>query len=106
MGKFKNFMGKISNFFALLKNKTEKGYKWLGTDGIINMETSALLMIVFTLFFPILWSAFLTFLIVLGKCALDKTKERNDEKHDLICAVIGIIIGIILATVNSFIKPF
>ena len=70
------------------------------------METSALLMIIFTLFFPILWSSFLTFLIVLSKCAYDKTKKHEDEKHDLICAVVGIIIGIILATVNSFVKPF
>lgn len=106
MSKFKNFMEKVFNFFINLKNKTEKGYKWLGSDGIINMETSVLLMIVFTLFFPILWSAFLTFIIVLGKCAFDKTKNRKNEKHDLICAIVGIIIGIILATVNSFVKPF
>lgn len=106
MSKFKIFMEKVNMFLVNLKNKTEKGYRWLGNDGIINMETSALLMIIFTLFFPILWSAFLTFLIVLGKCAFDKSRKRDNELHDLICAVIGIIIGIILSSVNAFIKPF
>lgn len=100
MGKFSDFLGGVKKIYDNLKLKMEKGYKWLGTDGIINMETSALLVMLFLVFFPIFWSAALTFLIVVGKCVLDKSRGRKDEKHDLICAMVGILVGVILGTVN------
>ena len=101
MSKFKNFLNSIKSFFSGVKDKLIKGYNWLGTDGIINMETSALLMIAFMMFLPIFWSAILTFIIVVGKCALDKSRGRENEKHDLICSVIGILFGVIMGTVNA-----
>jgi hypothetical protein len=100
MSKFSNFLNGAKKIYDNLKNKINKGYKWLGTDGIINMETSALLVMLFMVFFPVFWSSALTFLIVIGKCALDKSKGRKDEKHDLICAIVGILVGVILGTVN------
>jgi SNF family Na+-dependent transporter len=106
MSKFSNFLKGTKSFFITLYDKIKKGYKWLGTDGIINMETSALLMILFMLFFPLFWSAALTFLIVISKCVLDKTKGRKNEKHDLVCAVIGILFGVILGAVNCAVTLF
>lgn len=100
MGKFSDFLGGVKNIYNNVKVKMNNGYKWLGTDGIINMETSALLVMLFMVFFPIFWSAAFTFLIVIGKCALDKSRGAENEKHDLICAVVGILIGVILGTVN------
>ena len=50
MSKFSDFLNGVKNFFTKIKTKLNKGYKWLGTDGIINMETSALLMMVFMVF--------------------------------------------------------
>lgn len=100
MSKFSKFLTGTKNFFTKMKQKLNKGYKWLGTDGIINMETSALLMILFMLFFPLFWSALLTFLIVISKCVFDKSNGRKNEKHDLICAIVGILFGIILGAVN------
>lgn len=101
MSKFTIFLNNIKNLFYSVKNKLDEGYKWLGTDGVINMETSALLMIVFMLFFPIFWSAILTFIIVIGKCALDKSRGSEKEKHDFICSLIGILFGVILGTVQA-----
>ena len=101
MSKFKNFLNSIKSFFSGVKDKLIKGYNWLGTDGIINMETSALLMIAFMMFLPIFWSAILTFIIVIGKCALDKSRGKENEKHDLICSVVGILFGVIIGTVHA-----
>jgi hypothetical protein len=98
MAKFSSFFNKLSNVFVEMCNSLNRGYMWLGTDGIINMETSALLMIIFMLFFPLTWASILTFLIVIGKCVLDKSRGRENELHDFICAIIGIIIGIILCS--------
>ena len=101
MSKFKNFLNSIKSFFNGVKDKLIKGYNWLGADGIINMETSALSMIAFMTLLPIFWSAILTFIIVVGKCALDKSRGRENEKHDLICSVVGILFGVILGTVHA-----
>ena len=101
MSKFKNFLNSIKSFFNGVKDKLIKGYNWLGADGIINMETSALLMIAFMTLLPIFWSAILTFIIVVGKCALDKSRGRENEKHDLICSVVGILFGVIIGTVHA-----
>ena len=100
MDNFSIFFDRVKNLYNKIKIKMNNGYKWLGTDGIINMETSALLAMLFMIFFPIFWSASFTFLIVIGKCALDKSRGVENEKHDLICAVVGILIGVILGTVN------
>lgn len=103
MSKFSNFLNSIKSFFIKVKDTVVKGYEWLGTDGIINMETSALLMVVFMLFFPIHWASILTFILVVGKCTFDKTRGQENEKHDFICAVIGILIGIIIGIAHAII---
>lgn len=100
MGKFTNFLDGVKTFFSNVKNKLIKGYEWLGIDGIVNMETSALLVMLFMVFFPVFWSSILTFLIVIGKCTIDKSRGRENEKHDFICCIIGILLGVILGAVH------
>jgi hypothetical protein len=96
MSKFTNFLDGAKTFLSEIKNKIVKGYEWLGIDGVVNMETSALLAMLFMVFFPVFWSSILTFLIVIGKCTFDKSRGRENEKHDFICCVVGILLGIIL----------
>ena len=98
MGKFANILNSIKNFVYNLKDKCNEGYKWLGTDGLINMQTSALLVMIFMIFFPVFWSAILTFILVIGKCTYDKSRGRENEHHDFICALLGILFGIIIAS--------
>ena len=100
MSKFNNFLDGVKTFFGNIKNKLVKGYEWLGIDGIVNMETSALLVMLFMVFFPVFWSSILTFLIVIGKCTFDKSRGRENEKHDFICCIVGILLGVILGTVH------
>ena len=100
MGKFTNFLNGVKTFFGNVKNKLVKGYEWLGIDGVVNMETSALLVMLFMVFFPVFWASILTFLIVIGKCTFDKSRGRENEKHDFICCIVGILLGVILGTVH------
>lgn len=101
MGKFNDFWVKVKTFFSNLIERVKKGYKWVGTDGLLNFESSALLVILFMVFFPVTWASALTFIIVTLKCSIDKTKGRKGEVHDLICAIIGILTGVILASVGG-----
>lgn len=98
MNKFSSFVKKSKEF--LIKNHID-GYKWLGDDGIINLESSALLTIFFMILFPIAWSVILTLIVVCAKCAFDKSRGSEKEKHDLICACAGVIIGAILGSVHA-----
>jgi hypothetical protein len=99
MGKFNNFWAKVKTFLSTLKERAINGYKWVGTDGLLNFETSALLVILFIVFFPVAWSAALAFILVTLKCSLDKTRGKKGELHDFICAIIGVLTGVILASV-------
>lgn len=94
-------MNRMKTFFKNIKENLINGYKWLGTDGIINMETSALLMLIFMVFFPVATSAILTFLLVIGKCTFDKSRGSENETHDFVCAIVGILFGVIIGTVHA-----
>lgn len=112
VGKIKNGIEKIKTWFKenkvinAIKAKMKEGYEWMGSDGIINMETSALLFLVLILFLPLMWAVIASFLIVAGKCAMDKKRGSSKEKHDLICCVIGIAFGVILAIGHAAIIAF
>lgn len=112
VGKIKNGIEKIKTWFKenkvvnAIKAKMKEGYEWMGSDGIINMETSALLFLVLILFLPLMWAVIASFLIVAGKCAMDKKRGSSKEKHDLICCVIGIAFGVILAIGHAAVIAF
>lgn len=95
-----NFWDKICKFvnkaFTSLKNNAIRGVKWAGTDGLLNMETGALLVIFLRLFLPLWWSAVVAFVGVLTKCAIDENNGHKGEVHDLVCAAVGVTIGVIL----------
>lgn len=91
-----NILDKLINFFEIIKTRTQQGYKWIGVDGLLNMETSALLTILFTLFIPKFYACLVSLFIMTLKSFFDKSKGRINEKHDLICSCIGIIVGFIL----------
>lgn len=98
MDKISSLLKKCREF--LIKNHID-GYKWLGDDGLLNMESAALLTIFFMILFPIVWSVILALIVVCAKCAFDKSRGHEDEKHDLICACVGVIIGAILGSVHA-----
>lgn len=96
MDKFKKIWKYALNIFSVIKEHTIIGYKWIGPDGLLNLETAALLMVVLTLIFPTIASAFITFIIMCAKCIGDSLEGRENEEHDLICSIIGLVFGIII----------
>lgn len=92
----KNSLKKKSVFSQKINEIDVVGRKWIGYDGLLNMETFALVAILLMIFMPIFVSAAVTFLFALVKCYCDRKQGHANEKHDLICAGIGIIFGCIL----------
>jgi len=84
-----------------IKGAYLSGIKWIGLDGLLNMETSALITIFLMIFFPVIWATVITFVMVMLKCILDKTRGRENEKHDLICALVGVLVGAILGPAHG-----
>lgn len=87
-----------------LKEQNQRGIQWVGTDGLINMETSALLTIFLMIFLPVVWAMIISFMAVMTKCIVDKRRGHENEKHDFICASIGVIIGAILGPAHGAMK--
>lgn len=90
---FKNIVERLNQ---KINELDASGRKWIGYDGLLNMETFALITLFFTIFLPSLISAGCAFVVAAFKCICDKKKGRKNEKHDLICAGIGIIFGCII----------
>lgn len=90
------FDGSISKFFNGVKETYKKGREWVGVDGLLNLETSAILTILLTTVFPVNWAMIFVGIAGLAKSALDKSNGHENEMHDLICTIFGIIIGAIL----------
>lgn len=99
----KNVFVKIRDFFknnkivSFLREKYKEGKEWIGIDGLINLESSALLMIFLTLLISPVWAALITLIIVAIKCCVDAMNGSSNEKHDFICCIVGILFGIILS---------
>lgn len=98
-------MGKISNFFRRqfdkMKENWNRGLEWVNIYGLANMSTAAVLTIFLMLFFHAIWSMVLSIIIVMLKCYLDKQRGSGHECHDFICAVIGVIVGVILGVAHA-----
>lgn len=96
MNRVKNIWKIIVKAFSVVKEHTLKGYKWMGIDGLLNLETSALITIMLMLLLPPIWAGFITLVIMCAKCISDSLKGRENEEHDLICSIIGLVLGIII----------
>ncbi|WP_346701145.1 hypothetical protein [uncultured Alistipes sp.] len=75
----------------------EKILNWVGTDGLLHIICSVIIVSVLNVLLP-LWAAVLiTAIVGIGKEFIwDKWLKRGTfEKKDLLCDLIGIIIGCI-----------
>ena len=100
-----NVLSKISDFFVTqfqnFKLRNRKGVEWVGKEGLICMETSALLTIFLMLFCPVIWASLISLVLVFGKSVVDKSRGSEYESHDLICSIIGVVCGVILGAVHT-----
>jgi len=70
---------------------------WIKTDGLLHLETSALIAIAISLIFPWAIAGGITLLIGIGKELWDKEHGRVASWHDIVCDIGGIAIGLFLA---------
>ena len=100
-----NILSKLRSFcdnvWKVIKANTKRGIEWTGIDGLANMETAALLVLFLRIMFPFPCCAILSFLIMLVKCLIASRKAHGNEKHDFICAFIGVICGVILSMAHA-----
>lgn len=64
------------------------------TDGLLHLETSAILCVVFASFLPWWGAAIATLAIGFGKELYDKERGGVASWHDIIFDVIGIALGV------------
>ena len=73
----------------------KKLWNWIRRDGLLHIETCALIVIVFGLFLP-WWAAFgISMLVGAGKEWWDE-KHGVSNWHDAICDFVGAVIGTII----------
>jgi len=92
----KNAKKPLEKFKSKINELDANGRKWIGYDGLLNMETFALITMFFMIFFNAYLSAGFSLIIALIKCYTDKKKGHLNEKHDIMCAGIGIVFGCII----------
>lgn len=81
-------MEKIKEFLA-------KVWAWVKTDGLLHIETSALIVAVFGILFPWWVGAIVAALAGIGKEVWD-IKYGVPSWHDLLFDLIGILIGVLV----------
>lgn len=68
----------------------------IGEDKLKHIVVSAIVMVIFNLFLPTYIAALITLAIGIGKEVYDKTTNKGcAEWEDLLCDIVGIIIGIL-----------
>lgn len=87
----------MKQFFTKIKNFFTKCMNWISTDGLLHILCSSLLVILFYSFFGMFISILITGLIGVIKEILDifvrKTNTYKQSMKDIICDLIGILIG-------------
>ena len=68
----------------------------LGFDGLKHIIVSAIIITILNIFLPIWLSATITLVIGIGKELYDKISDKGcAEWKDIVCDIIGIIIGVL-----------
>ena len=87
----------INRLWDKLCENTRRGTKWFGPDGFLNLETAALAYLFLVIFLSIPCAVAVTMCGAVIKCAYDAYHGSIDERHDILCAGLGVVVGIILS---------
>ena len=85
-------MGKISN--------------WVRRDGLLHIESCALLVIVLSLGVHVWLAAVLGLLVGIGKEVWDKYKGGVPSWHDVFCDCIGVALGAVITWLTILVTIF
>jgi hypothetical protein len=87
--------------------KIKNAIKWIGTDGLLHIETTALLLLIFTPLIGYGWAAVVAIVAGLGREVLQFTLNKNTLQqvhHDMICNGIGFALATIVICLCWIIK--
>lgn len=82
--------------------KFKKMLKWIGHDGLLHILVSALIMVALGWVRPIWIALLLVVLVGLSKELYDATGKGTASWHDIICDVVGIVIGMLIVAMLRF----
>lgn len=91
-----------------IMNKLKQLYKWIANDGLLYILVSIVLMLSFQPIIGYLLSLIITIIFGLIKEIYDyfiqKDNNLNQIKHDIICDILGILIGTIILIINYIVN--
>lgn len=86
-------MKKIADFF-------KRAVRWVAFDGLLHIETSFILVLLFRLFMPAFFAVLAALVLGLAKEVVDiwwrKSNTWRQALHDIICDLAGILLGVAL----------
>lgn len=75
--------------------------RWVRIDGMLHITVSAIICVLLGWLRPLWVAPLITLVIGSGKEIYDKVTEKGTaEWHDIICDVIGIVLGVLCILVN------
>lgn len=93
-------MERFKNFCKWLKEAIAKCRRYIGTDGLLHIETSFILVLLFRLFMPAFFAVLAALVLGLAKEVVDiwwrKSNTWRQALHDIICDLAGILLGVAL----------
>lgn len=73
--------------------------RWIAFDGLLHIETSFILVLLFRLFMPPFCAVLAALVLGLAKEVVDiwwrKSNTWRQALHDIICDLVGILLGIV-----------
>lgn len=72
---------------------------WFCRDGLLHMETCALIVIVSGLFIPWWWAGVIGIFAGIGKELWDKHHDGVASWHDVFCDLCGVVAGAIITII-------
>lgn len=79
----------------------KKLISWIRTDGLLHIETSALLVIAIATVLSLWLSCIITLILGIGKELLyDKKGKGVASWHDVTCDIIGLALGVLIVLLS------
>lgn len=82
--------------------RLKNAIKWIGTDGLLHIETVALIVALFTPLIGYGWALLAAIMTGLCREAIQHLNGRNTTEqvhHDIICNAIGLLLGTLIASI-------
>lgn len=76
--------------------KIKRFFTWVAVDGLLHIETVALILLTFTPIVGFWWASLIAIVVCIGREAIQYLRKKNTKEqvhHDMICNGIGYVLG-------------